>query len=84
MDNIKKTSEQTAKPNNKNEQTANELQEQNYNLKKEIEKWHECAKTYAFKLKDAYKGHLMIQGVSEQAAENKSREILQQYKNCLS
>lgn len=83
MDNkYKKPIESFSEPvvvSNKSNQLAEDLQNQNEKLKREVEKWQECAKHYAFKLKDAYKGHLMIQGTSEQVAEAKSREVLSQY-----
>lgn len=86
MDNkYKKPTESFSEPvvvSNKNEQLVQDLQNQNDKFKKEIEKWQECAKHYAFKLKDAYKGHLMVQGASEQVAEAKSREVLSQYNSC--
>lgn len=83
MDNKYKKYESSFEPvADKNEQLLQELQTQNDKLKKEIENWQECAKHYALKLKDAYKGHLMIQGVAEQVAEAKSKEVLSQYNSC--
>lgn len=67
---------------NKDEEIIADLQETNKQLQESIDRWTECAKHYAYRLKDAYKGHLLVQGVSERIAESNSQQVLDKYNKC--
>ena len=67
---------------NKDKEIIEDLQQTNKRLQDSVEQWSECAKHYAFRLKDAYKGHLLVRGISERVAESNSQQVLDKYNSC--